>query len=123
MNDKSLERLIYDDKPTVCEKCGSFMEYVAGGRYVCKKCGFEAYDGYGKLKEYVRTHPNSTMFEIRKALGLTAAQINMYLEDGSVSIPELNKMKTQDDTEKLKDALNKLPSSSSDKFHVREDIK
>ncbi len=121
MNDKSLERLIYDDKPTVCEKCGSIMEYNVGGRYICKNCGFEAYDGYGKLKEYVRTHPNSTMFEIRKALGLSAAQINMYLEEGSVSIPELKK--TQDDTEKLKDALRKMSSSSSDKFHVRDNLK
>ncbi|MCR5388006.1 MAG: hypothetical protein K6E56_02025 [Lachnospiraceae bacterium] len=121
MNQKSLERLIYDDRPTVCEKCGDSMEYDVGGRYVCKNCGHVAYDGYGRLKEYIRTHPNSTMFEIKKALGLSAAQINMYLDEGSVAIPELSKM-GGDGTEKLKDAVEKISPSSNDKFHVRDNL-
>ncbi|MGD8192433.1 hypothetical protein ACQCN2_20870 [Brevibacillus ginsengisoli] len=63
----------------VCSVCGfpkpSHLDY-------CNNCNDKEMIEYRKVKEYLRTYPNSNAMQVANATGITVSKITRYLRDG-----------------------------------------
>ena len=70
--DDDLKRLLSLPK---CE-CGSKdFDYRGFGEFKCRHCGNIVFDSYGKVYNYVETHPNSSITEVADATGVSEVEI------------------------------------------------
>lgn len=74
------------DVPTVCVKCGGAMEYMGVGEYKCVKCGYLAYDDYGKVRNYIEAHPGATMDDVFRATGVAKNKIRQLLIEERIEV-------------------------------------
>lgn len=88
MDDLHLERLIRSkSKIGPCEICGERMLFVGGGKYQCKNKHI-AYDEFGVVKNYLEEHGATPSVVIEQATGISRQQIQSFLENGRIEIPE-----------------------------------
>lgn len=79
--------ILFEDKPTRCEKCGSMeIEFKGVGEYKCKNCGFLMYDDYGLVRNYIEQNPGATQTEVSMATGVTKSKIRQMLKDERIEI-------------------------------------
>lgn len=86
--DLKLERMILENKPTICDECGGKMFYIGGGQYECEKCGYKALDDFGRVKGYIDEHGPSSAVIISEETGVKMEVIDVFLRQGRVEIPE-----------------------------------
>lgn len=82
------EKMMLQNRPKECEKCGSKMKYIASGVYQCSNCSHEMLDDYGKVKEFLEKNGPAPMIVIRQATGVPTEAIEMFLKEGRVEIPD-----------------------------------
>lgn len=80
----ALENLTFN-VPVKCDKCNAMLEYLGCGRYICKECGNEMLDDYGKVRSYLDTHGPTPMPKLMYVTGLSREQIEALIKRGSVS--------------------------------------
>lgn len=69
-----------------CE-CGSAdLEYQGVGKYICRACHKETFDNYGKVRQCVNGFEVVSMAEIMTRTGLTRAEINELVREGSIRV-------------------------------------
>ncbi len=94
-NRMDLEKLIVDNKPVQCAKCGGKMYYVHSGRYQCQNCGYEELDDFGRIKEYLEEHGPTSALILSEATGVSIQLIDLFLKQGRIEIPEGSKYYVQ----------------------------
>jgi len=72
--------------PTYCEECGGVMVFKGVGEYQCEKCGFLAYDDYGKARNYLEQHPGANLAEVSEATGVSQKSIRDMLKESRLEI-------------------------------------
>lgn len=84
-------KMILENRPVVCSKCGASLYYKGSGRYVCSSCKNNEYDDFGKVKLYLDEHGVSTAGIISEATGVSMRKLNLMLREGRVEIPDGSK--------------------------------
>lgn len=90
MNDADI-KMILEDRPVACSKCGGPLYYKGSGRYICSSCENTEYDDFGKVKLYLDEHGVSTAGVISEATGVSMKKLNIMLREGRVEIPDGSK--------------------------------
>lgn len=73
--------------PVVCRQCGGELRQVSRGTYRCTDCGFEDYDSYQKVRNYLDKEGPRSVTEIMRATGVPRATIEYFLKDERLEIP------------------------------------
>ena len=74
------------NRPTYCQECGGVMVFKGVGEYECEKCGFKAYDDYGKARNYLEKHTGATTAQVSEATGVTQRSIREMLKEARLEI-------------------------------------
>lgn len=88
MADIDESKLVSTDinRPTACDKCGGSMKYRGIGEYSCEKCNNIMYDDYGKVRNYLESHPGATQVEVAQATGVGKTVIRRFLREDKIEI-------------------------------------
>ena len=84
------EGLLYKDPeaegiPDKCSSCGGErLKYAGLGEYECEKCGAITFDNYGKVRNFLETHPGSTIQDVTAKTGVSKAVIKQLLADSRI---------------------------------------
>lgn len=74
------------NRPVYCPECEGIMIFKGVGEYECEKCGFLAYDDYGKVRNYVEEHMGANAAEASKATGVSQKAIREMLKEARLEI-------------------------------------
>ena len=74
------------NRPTYCQECGGVMVFKGVGEYQCEKCGFLAYDDYGKARNYLEKHTGATSAQVSEATGVSQRSIREMLKEARLEI-------------------------------------
>lgn len=74
--------------PERCDKCDAKLEYTGCGHYICKECGNEMLDDYGKVRDFLDAHGPTPIPRLMQATGLSREQIETLIKRGSVSFTD-----------------------------------
>lgn len=78
--------------PQFCEKCGGIMVFRGVGEYECERCGFLAYDDYGKVRNCLERFPGVTIGEAEQRTGVSQRVIRKLLKEGRIMLTEDSKV-------------------------------
>lgn len=87
-NRESLHEALMLNRMQYCSKCNGKMHYLYSGIYECEKCGAQAMDEFGKVKNYIEIHGPSSAYEISEATGVDLDTIDFFLKQGRVQLTE-----------------------------------
>ncbi len=76
-----------NQNPVVCKRCGGDMISVSLGVYQCADCGFEDYDSYRKIKNYLDKEGPKNITEIVRATGVPRSTVEYFLKEERFEIP------------------------------------
>ncbi len=62
------------------------MIFQGVGTYNCEKCGWEDYDDYGIVRNYLEAHKGATTSEVSLATGISHKEINDMLREEKFEI-------------------------------------
>jgi predicted amidophosphoribosyltransferase len=62
-----------------CKNCGRVFR--SSGNELCAQCDQELQKEYGKIRDYLYEHQNSTPIEINQATGVSIKIISKFLKD------------------------------------------
>ena len=75
------------NRPLLCEKCKSaIMKFIGCGNYKCPNCGHIDMDDWGKVREYLYEHKNSTALDISNNLGIPRMEITQMLRESKIEV-------------------------------------
>lgn len=80
------------NKPYFCRKCQGELEFLGLGHYKCVKCGFEDYDDYGLVRNYIEQHKGATAGEVSAMTGVSINVINQMLREERFQVSETSKV-------------------------------
>lgn len=83
-----LEKLVLEQKPTVCPDCQAKFFYDGGGVYRCENCGRVELDAFGKVKQYLDEHGAAPTIVLEQKTGVDRKYIEQMLREGRLEIPE-----------------------------------
>lgn len=90
---RMLKRELYEanaynayNRPTYCPECESVMIFKGVGEYQCEKCGYLAYDDYGKTRNYLEKHTGATTAQVSEATGVSQRSIREMLKEARLEI-------------------------------------
>lgn len=83
---KELNAINTYNRPTYCDRCEGVMIFKGVGEYECEKCGYLAYDDYGKVRNYVEKHMGANAAEASKATGVSQKAIRDMLKEARLEI-------------------------------------
>lgn len=66
----------------VCKECGRFFE--KNGSILCGMCYTRDQKQYEKVRQFVRSHINTTVLEVVNATGVPLRTVLRYIESGMV---------------------------------------
>jgi tRNA(Ile2) C34 agmatinyltransferase TiaS len=72
--------------PKECEKCGSAMIFKGVGEYQCEKCGFIAFDDYGKVRIFLEQHPGANSRDVEEGTGVSGRAIRQMLREDKLEV-------------------------------------
>lgn len=72
--------------PKVCPDCSGNMVYKGLGEYVCEKCGYQVFDDYGKVRNYIEQHPGATQAEVAMNTGVSQGKIRQLLIEERIEV-------------------------------------
>lgn len=73
--------------PVRCERCGGALKQVSRGTYQCVDCGYEDYDSYQKVRNYLDREGPRSVTQIMRATGVPRGTIEYFLRDERLEIP------------------------------------
>ena len=76
-----------NQQPVICKRCGGNLHQVSRGTYRCVDCGFEDYDSYQKVRNYLDKEGPRNVTEIMRATGVPRSTIEYFLKDERLEIP------------------------------------
>lgn len=76
-----------NQEPVICKRCGGALQKVSRGTYQCVDCGFEDYDSYQKVRNYLDKEGPKNVTEIMRATGVPRNTIEYFLRDERLEIP------------------------------------
>ena len=82
--DDKFERMIDEPDSFKCNKCSHRMEYKGNEVYICPNCENYYLSEYGRIKEYLKSHPGCSMLELANATGIKLRKIQSLIEAGSI---------------------------------------
>lgn len=68
-------------RPINCEECEGLMIFKGVGEYECEKCGFIAYDDYGKTRLFLEKNPGANAGEVELRTGVSQKSIRQMLKE------------------------------------------
>ena len=83
----SIERLVVEKKPIECERCHGKVYFVGNGKFVCKSCGYENLDDFGKVRAFMQQYGDATPLFISQSTGVCIEIVELFLEQGRLNIP------------------------------------
>ncbi len=72
----------------VCKNCRRLFKYYGFGSRYCPECAKIDEEQRTKVKDYIRLNGPENKYEIALATGVPEEDINEYLRDGMLEIPE-----------------------------------
>lgn len=82
---KKLKQVLTSAK---CPKCGTMYKDLQTSVYICPNCGYEEPTNFGIVREYLEEHGNASAIEISRDTGISVREINTFLRNGRLEIPE-----------------------------------
>ncbi len=76
-----------NQQPVVCKRCGGVLQQISRGTYQCVDCGYEDYDSYQKVRNYLDKEGPRNVTEIMRATGVPRSTIEYFLKDERLEIP------------------------------------
>lgn len=73
--------------PVICKRCGGGLKQISRGTYQCVDCGFEDYDSYQKVRNFLDKEGPRSVTEIMRATGIPRSTIEYFLRDERLEIP------------------------------------
>ncbi len=86
MLQKEFQEVNAYNRPTYCQECGGIMIFKGVGEYECEKCGYLAYDDYGKARNYLERHTGATSAQVSQATGVSQRSIREMLREARLEI-------------------------------------
>ncbi len=71
-----------------CPDCGIRMKYIYGEMFECPACGKHLLSDFGLVRQYLDEHGPQPAITISSATGVPVAEIDDYLREGRVEIPD-----------------------------------
>lgn len=71
-----------------CNRCKRMFTYLGFGHRLCSECKRIDDEVFGRAREYIEAHGTATMIEIEAATSIPIRQIQQYLREGRLEIPE-----------------------------------
>ena len=72
----------------VCKNCRRLFKYYGFGSKYCPECAEIDRKQRDKVREYIRKNGPDNKYEISLATGIPETEIDQYLRDGMLEIPE-----------------------------------
>lgn len=74
--------------PTIrtCQRCHKLLTYSYGSPSLCPECIDKDKDDYSKVKEYIQSHANTTVFEVSQVTGVNLKVIMQFVREDRVQI-------------------------------------
>ncbi|WP_167955385.1 hypothetical protein [Anaerosporobacter faecicola] len=85
--------------PTIrtCQRCHKLLNNDYGGVSLCPDCIDKDKEDYRKVKEYIQSHVNTSVFEVSQATGVGLKIIMQFVREDRVQIIDTkNKIKLED---------------------------
>ena len=76
-----------NQQPVICKRCGGALQQISRGTYQCVDCGYEDYDSYQKVRNYLDKEGPKNVTEIMRATGVPRNTIEYFLRDERLEIP------------------------------------
>lgn len=81
-----------DQSTVVCTECKGYMQYKGAGVYACEKCGHEAMDDFGVVRQFLEIRGPSNILEISEATGLDRHKISHLLREGRLEVSKYSEV-------------------------------
>ena len=65
-----------------CKRCNKIFN--SAGTSVCPECTKQEQDDFSKIRDYLFTHPNSSIIDVNLATGIDVKIITRFLKDGRI---------------------------------------
>lgn len=75
-----------------CLKCRRFFEYMGYGHLYCPQCKILDDNDFEKVRDFIYDNGQATAYVISEATGISVHQIEQYLREGRLEIPENSPM-------------------------------
>jgi hypothetical protein len=62
------------------------MVYKGCGEYTCEKCGFTAFDDYGKVRLFLEQHPGANARNVEEGTGVSGRAIRQMLREDRLEV-------------------------------------
>ena len=85
---KKEKKILFDDTPRTCEKCGGKYKFNSHGSYICEDCGNIVFDDFGKIRTFLDEHGPSPALIISEGTGVSLSKITRFLRQGRIEIPD-----------------------------------
>lgn len=71
-----------------CIHCGRMFSYSGFGHLYCPVCKVKDSENFEKVKDYIYKNGVATAIEVSEATGVSLKQIEQYLKEGRLEIPQ-----------------------------------
>lgn len=71
-----------------CKYCGAMFRYYGFGYGYCERCTPIDEEMFHRVKDYIWEHGTASAAEVSSAVGVSIKQIDQYLRDSRLEIPE-----------------------------------
>ena len=78
----------FKEEIRTCKFCGGMFRYYGFGYGYCERCTPIDNEMFHRVKDYIWENGTATMAVVSDATGVSMKQINQYLRDGRLEIPE-----------------------------------
>lgn len=80
-----------------CQRCHKLLTYGYGGVSLCPECINKDKDDYRKVKEYIQSHANTTVYEVSQLTGVSLKVIMQFVREDRVQVIDMeNKINLKD---------------------------
>ncbi len=80
-------------EPRNCKECGKVFTYT-GGSTLCEECRKKDNQEFGRIKDYLWEHPNSSVSTVSAELGISVMKIRRYIKEERVEVTGIDKTKS-----------------------------
>ena len=87
-NTKLFQYMQIYEVPTVCKNCGGVLVYRGLGEYRWEKCRTDAFDNYGKTRNFIEENPGASAIDIEKNTGVSKLAIREMLKESRFEVKE-----------------------------------
>ncbi len=87
-NGDDMEYRMMQNRKRYCPICGTQLQYLSLGDYICPECGHKEKDDYGKVREFIEENGPAPSYVIHMATGVPESVINRFVKKGKLEVSD-----------------------------------